>query len=273
MRGGASAGIGSSAITARPGNAGSGGRTIVPCSSIQMPLGTFTTPSSSSSRCASSIRAGCSGFARSIHGPAASRAAGVERDRHDLEALRVQLGSQFLPHGQVEAASSPRGPRDEQDLLPAQRGERERRPRGDREASPRAARPTAAHARPTRARAPTARAPRRGPAPCRAARRARATSMRSPTSSGSGTHRSALQAPSGLISQPVRACSSSGVTSRLIENHGRIVLRNEKGPARSRALLRTANCELRTFTSCPACRHRACRRAPSPESPRPHTRS
>ena len=33
------------------GNAGSGGRTITPCSSIQIPVGTFTTPNSSSMRC------------------------------------------------------------------------------------------------------------------------------------------------------------------------------------------------------------------------------
>ena len=53
------------------------------------------------------------------------RAAGVERDGHDLEAFGVELSPQFLPHGQVETAASPRGPRDEQDLLPAQAGEPE----------------------------------------------------------------------------------------------------------------------------------------------------
>jgi len=44
MRGGAPGGSPSCAITARPGNAGSGGRTMTPCSSTQTPLGTFNCP-------------------------------------------------------------------------------------------------------------------------------------------------------------------------------------------------------------------------------------
>ena len=43
-------------------------------------------------------------------------AAGVERDRHDLEPPGMQFGSQLLRHGQVEAASLPGGPCDQQDL-------------------------------------------------------------------------------------------------------------------------------------------------------------
>ena len=254
-----------------PGRPARAGARSCPARRSRRRVGTFTTPSSSSSRCASSISAGCSGLARSIHGPAASRAADVERDRHDLEALRVQLGSQFLPHGQVEAASSPRGPRDEQDLLAVQRGQRERVPVRDRAASRRAARPTAARARRTPGRAPTARAPRRGRAPCRAARRARATSSRSPPSSGSGTQRSALHAPSGLISQPVRARSSSGVTSRR-SRITRAIVRQRKGPGTSRALLRTANRERRFLHHVrhPTAGH--AHRAPSRGSPRPRTR-
>jgi hypothetical protein len=34
-------------------------------------------------------------------------AARVERDGHHLDALRVKLSSQLLPHGQVQAAASP----------------------------------------------------------------------------------------------------------------------------------------------------------------------
>jgi hypothetical protein len=54
------------------GNAGSGGRTMIPSSSTQIPVGTLTTPSSSSSTWAESISAGWLVFARSIHGAAAS---------------------------------------------------------------------------------------------------------------------------------------------------------------------------------------------------------
>ena len=43
--------------------------------------------------------------------------AGVEGDGDDLEAFRVELLTQLLPHGQVEAAASPRRPCEEQDLL------------------------------------------------------------------------------------------------------------------------------------------------------------
>ena len=41
----------------------------------------------------------------------------VERNGDDLESLRVQAGPQLLPHGQVKAAASPRGPRDQEDFL------------------------------------------------------------------------------------------------------------------------------------------------------------
>ena len=47
--------------------------------------------------------------------------AGIDVERHgdDLDALRMELSTQFLPHGQVEAASSPRRPRHQQHLLAA----------------------------------------------------------------------------------------------------------------------------------------------------------
>ena len=44
---------------------------------------------------------------------------GVDRDGDDLEAERMKLGPQLLPHGQVKTTPSPRGPCDEQDLLAA----------------------------------------------------------------------------------------------------------------------------------------------------------
>ena len=158
----------------------------------------------------------------------------------------MQLGSQLLPHGQVEAASSPGGPRDEQDLRPAQRGERERRPVTIGQRDRPAARPTAARAHPTRARAPTARAPRRAPAPCRAARRAPRTSSASPRHRASGTQRSALQSPSGLISQPVRARSSSGRDFQAARGSRarsyRATKRARRTPGPSLRQLRTANC-------------------------------
>jgi len=52
------------------------------------------------------------------------RPSAVKRDGHDLEALRRRNRSQLLPHGQAEAAPSPRRPRDQQDLDAAQRRSR-----------------------------------------------------------------------------------------------------------------------------------------------------
>jgi len=43
----------------------------------------------------------------------------VERDRDDLEAVRLQLFTQFLPDRQVPATPSPTGPREQKDFLPA----------------------------------------------------------------------------------------------------------------------------------------------------------
>ena len=43
----------------------------------------------------------------------------VERDGHDLEALRPELRAQLLPNWQVKAAASPRSPCEEQDLRAA----------------------------------------------------------------------------------------------------------------------------------------------------------
>ena len=102
------------------GCAGSAGRTIMPSSSIQNPLGTLTTPNSSSRRCAGSISDGCVGVGRLDERARGVGAVDVEGDGDDLEALRVKLSAQCLPHGQVEAAASPGGPRDEQHLLAAQ---------------------------------------------------------------------------------------------------------------------------------------------------------
>jgi hypothetical protein len=47
-------------------------------------------------------------------------AARIESDGDDLETLRPQLGPQLLPHGQVKTAASPRCPRDEKHLRPAE---------------------------------------------------------------------------------------------------------------------------------------------------------
>src|SRR5438477_511905 len=56
------------------------------------------------------------------------RPSAVKRDGHDLEALRPQDRSQLLPHGQAESAPSPRRPRDQQDLVAAQRRQPEGSP-------------------------------------------------------------------------------------------------------------------------------------------------
>ena len=53
-------------------------------------------------------------------------AADVERHGDDLDALRPQLYSKLLPHGQVEATASPRCPRDHHHPGPTQRAQRER---------------------------------------------------------------------------------------------------------------------------------------------------
>ncbi len=58
-------------------------------------------------------------------GPGRLRTTGVQGNGDDLEALRVQLLAQFLPHGQVVATASPRRPGDEQDLLAVQGGQAE----------------------------------------------------------------------------------------------------------------------------------------------------
>jgi hypothetical protein len=50
----------------------------------------------------------------------------VERDRDDLEALRIQLRAQRLPPGQVKPAASPRGPGGEENLSSAHGTQRER---------------------------------------------------------------------------------------------------------------------------------------------------
>lgn len=51
--------------------------------------------------------------------------AGVERDRDDLEPMGLELLPQRLPPGQVEAAASPGGPGENEDLLATQAAERE----------------------------------------------------------------------------------------------------------------------------------------------------
>ena len=53
-------------------------------------------------------------------------AVGVERDRHDLEAVGRQLLVQRLPHGQVKSAASPGGPREQQHFATAQARDVER---------------------------------------------------------------------------------------------------------------------------------------------------
>lgn len=57
--------------------------------------------------------------------PGRLRAAGVERDRDDLEPMGLELLPQRLPPGQVEAAASPGGPGENEDLLATQAAERE----------------------------------------------------------------------------------------------------------------------------------------------------
>src|SRR4051812_35158904 len=49
----------------------------------------------------------------------------LQRDRDDLDAEGVELVAQRLPPGQVEPTASIRSPGDENDLLPAQRGQAE----------------------------------------------------------------------------------------------------------------------------------------------------
>ena len=68
----ASAGTARSRNAGRRGCAGSGGRTIIPSSSIQIPLGTLTMPNKASTTCAASMSEGCSAAAFAIHGPAVS---------------------------------------------------------------------------------------------------------------------------------------------------------------------------------------------------------
>ena len=50
----------------------------------------------------------------------------IERDRDDLEPLRVKLFTKFLPDRQIESASSPTGPREQKNFLPTQARQRER---------------------------------------------------------------------------------------------------------------------------------------------------
>src|SRR6267143_2717873 len=57
--------------------------------------------------------------------PGGLPAAGVERDRDDLESLGVELLAQLAPAGQIRAAAAPRGPGDHQRLAAAQRAQRE----------------------------------------------------------------------------------------------------------------------------------------------------
>ena len=50
----------------------------------------------------------------------------VQRDRNDLEPLRVKLFTKFLPDRQIESAPSPAGPREQKHFLPTQARQRER---------------------------------------------------------------------------------------------------------------------------------------------------
>jgi hypothetical protein len=58
-------------------------------------------------------------------GPGRLGAAGVQGDGDDFEAVGMKLISQFPPPGQIEAAPSPRRPRDHEHLRAPERPERE----------------------------------------------------------------------------------------------------------------------------------------------------
>ena len=195
----------------------------MPSSSIHTPFGTFTIPSSSSSRCASSISDGCVGLGAVDPRAGRLRAADVERDRHDLEALRLKLAAQFLPHGQVEAAASPRRPGDQQHLRAAQRAQRERAAVavGELEVGQLGAEQRApAGLGPERPEAVLARRATSAMPSRSASTRASSARRRAPAAARSGR---ALQAPSGLSSQPVRALELIRRDRGAVEDHGAIL--------------------------------------------------
>ena len=105
------------------GKATSGGRTIVPVSSIQTPLGTFTTPKRASMRCAWSMSAGMGRFGPG-YVPGRLLRDEVEGDANHLEAAGPELLTQRLPPGQVIAAASPRSPGEGSTFRPPGRGGR-----------------------------------------------------------------------------------------------------------------------------------------------------
>src|SRR4051812_42253242 len=103
----------------RPGKAGSAGRTITWSSSIHTPLGTLTTPNSSSTMCASSSSEGCWALARSTNSlvastPPTSRATVTTSNPFGWRSSRSSCHtgrSKRQPHHDAQASSSTFCPR------------------------------------------------------------------------------------------------------------------------------------------------------------------
>ena len=206
----------------RPGCAGSDGRTIMPVSSIHTPFGTFTKPNSSSTTCAESISDGCRGSAASMNGRAASGSTSsatvtISRPRSGWQFMRSACHtgrSKRQPHHDAQATSNTFCPSrlDSLNGLPSAPG-----------SSSSGARAVVSARPPPAVSGPSAHSPVR----LRHERHAEPIGEHADVEatvggahrSGSGTHTSPLQAPSGLIAQPVRdsnAPASTASSERII---------------------------------------------------------